>query len=106
MSADNQIEPPQSFMALFVKPGQARPYAPEEHVIARYEQCEDMASILAEQAQMLAFKENLSAKEVLERCHTGLHADDAHFNEKEAFWVVCRLAELLEWEMPAHDPLS
>lgn len=100
MSIDNQIEPPQSFMSMYVKPGQTRLNAPQDVVLARYEQCEDMTTILAEQAQTLAFKENLSEKDVLERCHLGLLAGDAHFNEKEAAWVICRLAELLGWEMP------
>jgi len=100
MAIDNQIEPPQSFMALFIKPGQTRPNAPQEVVLARYEQCEDMACILAEQAQTLAFKENLTEKEVLARCHRGLQTGDAHFSEKEAAWVICRLAELLGWETP------
>ena len=100
MTIDNQIAPPQSFMAMYVKPGQTRPNAPQDVVLARYEQCEDMATILAEQAQTIAFKENLSENEVLERCHLGLQTSDAHFNEKEAAWVICRLAELLGWEMP------
>jgi hypothetical protein len=101
MSIDNQIEPPQSFMAMYVTPGQTRPNAPQEVVLARYEQCEDMATILAEQAQTIAFKENLSEKAVLERCHLGLQTGNTHFNEKEAAWVICRLAELLGWEIPA-----
>lgn len=100
MPIDNQIEPPQSFMALYIKPGQTRPNAPQELVLARYEQCEDMAMILAEQAQNLVFKEGLSEKEVLERCHQGLLADSSGFHEKEAQWVICRLAELLGWELP------
>jgi len=93
-------------MALYVKPGQMRPNAPQEVVIARYEQCEDMACVLAEQAQTLAFKDNLSEKEVLERCHRGLRTDDAGFTEKEAAWVICRLAELLGWELPELNLLS
>ena len=72
MPIDNQIEPPQSFMAMYITPGRDRPNAPQEIVLARYEQCEDMATILAEQAQTIAFKENLTEKEVLERCHQGL----------------------------------
>lgn len=49
MPIDNQIEPPQSFMALYVKPGQTRPNAPQEVVLARYEECEDInASSLPE----------------------------------------------------------
>ncbi len=101
MSIDNQIEPPQSFMAMYITPGRDRPNAPQNVVLARYEQCEDMATILAEQAQTLAFKENLSENEVLKRCHQGMLTDAAKFNEKEALWVVCRLAELLGWELPS-----
>lgn len=101
MSVDNQIEPPQSFMAMYAAPGRSRPNAPQEVVLARYEQCEDMACMLTEHAQTLAFKENFSESEVLARCHRGLRDDAADFNEKEAEWVIGRLAELLGWE--AHD---
>lgn len=97
MPIDNQIEPPQSFMTMYVKPGNSRPNAPQEVVLARYEQCEDMACVLAEQAQTLLFKENLSEREVLERCHQGLIIDASDFTAKESAWVICRLAELLGW---------
>ncbi len=103
MSIDNQIEPPQSFMVMYVKPGQTRPNAPQDVVLARYEQCEDMASVLTEHAQMLTFKENFSESEVLARCHQGLLNDASDFNENEARWVIQRLAELLGWEPPAFD---
>lgn len=103
MPIDNQIEPPQSFMTMYITSGRDRPNAPQEVVLARYEQCEDMATILSEQAKTIAFKENLSEKEVLERCHQGLLADTSDFNGKEALWVTCRLAELLGWEPPGHD---
>ena len=103
MPIDNQIEPPQSFMALYVKPGQTRPNAPQDVVLARYEQCEDMASVLTEHAQTLAFKENFSEAEVLAKCHKGLLNDASDFNENEAQWVIQRLAELLGWEQPNFD---
>ena len=99
MTIDNQIAPPQSFMAMYVKPGQTRPNAPQEVVLARYEQCEDMACILAEQAQTLAFKDTLCESDVLERCHRGLRTDGTDFSEQEAAWVICRMAELLGWEL-------
>lgn len=94
---DNQIEIPQSFIALYVKPGHSRPTAAHAVVLARYDQCEDMACVLAEQAQILAFKDNLSEKEVLERCHQGLSADRSTFSAKESVWVITRLAELMDW---------
>ena len=103
MPIDNQIEPPQSFMAMYITPGRDRPNAPQEVVLARYEQCEDMACTLTEHAQTLAFKENFTEAEVLARCQKGLLDAASDFNEKEAQWVICRLAELLGWEPPSYD---
>lgn len=97
---DNQIEIPQSFMAMYITPGRTTPNAPQAVVIARYEQCEDMATVLTEHAQTLAFKENFTEAEVLARCHEGLVAAPSDFSEKEADWVVRRLAELLDWNIP------
>ncbi len=103
MPIDNQIEPPQSFMAMYITPGRDQPNAPQEVVLARYEQCEDIATLLAEQAQTVAFKENLSKNVVLERCHRGLLDGASDFNENEARWVTYRLAELLGWEPPSFE---
>ena len=100
MCSDNQIEIPQSFMALFVTPGRTRPNATQDFVIARYEQCEDMASVLTEHAQTLAFKESVTEAEVLARCHQGLLAVPSDFTEAEAAWIILRLAELLGWNAP------
>lgn len=97
---DNQIEIPQSFMAMYVAPGRSRPNATQEVVLARYEQCEDMACMLVEHAQTLAFKENFTEREVLARCHRGLLAEASDFSEKESVWVIYRLAELLGWPPP------
>ena len=98
MSIDNQIEIPQSFMAMYVMPGHTTPNAPQAVVIARYELCEDMACTLTEHAQTLAFKENLAEPDVLARCHQGLLAAPSDFTERESTWVIFRLAELLGWE--------
>ena len=118
MSFDHQIEIPPSFVALYMRPGRSTPVASHAEVLARYEQCEDMALVLMEQAHVLAFKESLSEKEVLTRCRQGLlfeepvggkpgepppHApvdrsdEQQIFSTQEAEWVVRRLAELLEW---------
>ncbi len=103
MPIDNQIEPPQSFMAMYITPGQTRPNAPQDVVLARYEQCEGMACVLTEHAPTLAFKENFTESEVLVRCHQGLLDNASDFNENEARWVIQRLAELLGWEPPSFD---
>ncbi len=97
---DNQIEIPQSFMALYITPGRNVPNASQEKVIARYEQCEDMATMLTEHAQTLVFKENLTETEVLARCREGLTASPSDFSDREAEWVIHRLAELLDWTVP------
>jgi hypothetical protein len=96
-SIDNQIEIPQSFMVMYVTPGHTRPNASHEVILNRYERCEDMACILAEHAQTMAFKENFSEQEVLRHCHQGLLADASNFTAKESDWVIRRLAELLGW---------
>ncbi|MDD5242262.1 MAG: hypothetical protein PHG47_11175 [Sulfuricella sp.] len=100
---DNQIEIPQSFISMYVTRGQSKPNASQEVILARYEQCEDMACMLVEHAQMLAFKEDFPEKEILVRCHQGLMADDSDFTKMEVEWVILRLAELLEWPPPEPD---
>lgn len=42
MPIDNQIEIPQSFMAMYVKPGHSKPNASHEVILGRYERCEDI----------------------------------------------------------------
>ena len=97
MPFDNQIEIPQSFMDMYVPAGHSRPNATHDVVLARYERCEDMACILAEHAQTLVFREDLSEAEVLTRCRQGLVAEASNFSDIEADWVIRRLAELLAW---------
>ena len=50
MSDDNQIVIPPSFIALFVELGRSKPSATKEVIYDRYDFCEDMASMLTEQA--------------------------------------------------------
>ena len=100
MSLDNQIEPPQSFMAMYLTPGRDRPNAPQAVILARYELCEDMATALIEQAPTIAFDKNYTEDEVLARCHQGLLAGEMAFSPREAAWVILRLAERLGWDSP------
>lgn len=93
----NQIEVPQSFMALFLSAGRLRPGATQDIVVRRYELCEDMACMLAERAHTMSFDLNLGEEEVLLRCHRGLMGDAAIYSEQEAAWIIRRLAELLAW---------
>ena len=84
-------------MALFIAHGRSRPSVAEEVIVARYEQCEDMACVLVERAHTLVFKEDFGRTEVLDRCLQGLLVDGLDFTTAEAAWVIHRLAELLEW---------
>lgn len=103
MSIDNQIEIPQSFIGLYMRPGRTRPSAPHEAILERYEQCEDIAVTLVEHALVQAATAGLAERDILERCHRGLGADGAGFSVQEARWIVFRLAELLEWQAPAFE---
>jgi hypothetical protein len=100
MPIDNQIEIPPSFIALYLVLGRDRPNATHEVILARYELCEDMACMLTEHAQKLAFDEDMEQK-VLRQCHEALltnsSADPTNLNEQESLWVMHRLAELLDW---------
>ncbi len=103
----HQIDIPQSFIALYVDPGRTRPNAPRAVIGARYEFCEDLACLLTEHARTMLFDLGVTEDDVLERCHRGLAAGDAGVSGPEAGWVVCRLAELLQWPMwqpPAAEP--
>ena len=96
----NQIEIPQSFMALFVTAGRLKPSASLEVVVGRYELCEDMACMLTEHAQTMLSNLSLTEEDVLLRCHEGLMAGASAFTEQESDWVIRRLAELLAWTPP------
>jgi hypothetical protein len=100
MPDENQIEIPQTFIALFVERGRLQANATQQIVIARYELCEDMACTLVEHAQTMQFDQGLSEAEVLVRCHAALLAEASVITAKEAAWVIFRLAELLSWPPP------
>ena len=97
----SDIDIPPSFMALFTDPGRSKPNASRDHVAARYELCEDLANMLTQTAQDMLFSLGIDESDVLQRCHLGLTGETSVVDAKEAQWVVCRLAELLNWRLPA-----
>jgi hypothetical protein len=100
MSEGNQLTVAPSFAALYAdRSGRVR--RPLAEVLARYEFCEDLASHLVEQAQILYHREAPSEAGVLLGMHAALRADESLLSAAEAGWVVQRLAELLEWKCPA-----
>jgi hypothetical protein len=98
MSDDNQIVIPPSFIALFVEPGRSKPSSAKEVIYERYDFCEDMASMLTEQANAKIWELGITEADVLERIYQGLTVADVGVSVREAGWVVTRLAELLGWQ--------
>jgi len=103
MYDDYQIEIPQSFMALFIEPGRQKPNASRDAVAARYELCEDMASMLTDTAKNMFLSLGITEDDVLIQCYRGLTGLKAVVTVPEAVWVIRRLAELLEWPLLRED---
>ena len=103
MTQEFQIEIPTSFMALYVPPGKIKPTLGQRELAARYELCEDLANLLTEKAANMQFTLGITEELVLAQCEAGLLTEPAVVTPGEARWVVCRLAELLQWPM---NPLS
>ena len=97
MDEQYQIEIPQSFMALYLRHG--RPIETRRTIEERYDLCEDIAIQTSDACHVLQFKEDLAEREVLRRCHEGLH-DGGVVTPAEAAWVIVRVAELLQWPRP------
>src|SRR5437879_4794539 len=103
MSDDNQIIIPQSFIALFIESGRIKPNAPREIIAARYELCEDLASLLTERPTLTQWELGVTEDAILERIHRGLLIEPSQVKPEEALWVTRRLAELLDWDCPPFD---
>ena len=100
MSDDSQLVLPRSFIELFIPAGRIKPTAPRDEIAARYEFCEDLASMLTEHARLKLWELAITEDDVLQRMHQGLMVPDAPVSPAEAQWVIRRLAELLEWRAP------
>jgi hypothetical protein len=95
MSDDNQIVVPASFVALFIEPGRLRPSASRQEIAARYEVCEDLATLLVDRARTLLWQLGITERDVLERVRDGLLQPASGVSAAEAEWITRRLAELL-----------
>lgn len=96
---DHQVHLPPSFVALYVPPSKTKPNLGRNDLLQRYELCEDMAQLLTERAADLQFQLGITEAMALDQCEQGLLADPTVVTPAEARWVVCRLAELLQWPM-------
>lgn len=96
MSEDSQIVIPKSFIDLFVPPGRLRPTASREHILERYELCEDLAQMLTGTARERLHELHVTEADVLARVLLGLETGGL-VDAPQAGWVIRRLAELLDW---------
>ena len=101
MYEENQSFVPESFVALYVKPGQYKTSLPKAEVMQRYELCEDLANMLQDPISAQQFQLGITEDDALKTCWQGLLVQSDLVQPAEAFWVVCRLAELLSWPIPA-----
>ena len=99
MSDDNQLYLPESFTALYVPPSKIKPSMGHREMAERYELCEDLANLLTEKAANMQFTLGITEELVLSQCELGLLTEPSVVTPVEARWVVCRLAELLNWPM-------
>lgn len=103
MSDESQVFIPPAFIALYLAPGRTRPSASRETIAARHEFCEDLATMLTEPAATRLWQLGITESDVLERMHRGLIGGDTPVSEAEAEWVIGRLAELLNWQLPQFE---
>lgn len=101
MSDGNQLLIPASFLDLYMAPGTHKPSASQARIAAHYELCEDLAQMLTGTATEFQLRSDADSAQVLQRCLDGLCGPDAVVEEDQARWVVCRLAELMQWPVPA-----
>lgn len=101
MNPENQIEIPQSFVELYLRPGRSKPSESWQIVMERYNLCEDMANLLTNTAGQMLFELKVTESDVLDRCHRGLALTPGVFSTSECRWVTTRLAELMNWPFPA-----
>lgn len=97
MNDFNQLSVPESFVALYIAPGQYKPSLDKTSLFERFEFCDDLANALTEHARNELFDSGAAEQDVLERCRDGLLSDDSGVSAAEAHWVVGHLAELLQW---------
>lgn len=96
---DNQILVPPSFIAVH-SDARGRLQISADELRARYELCEDLASVLVDQAQTLLHVQAPSEAQILLGIARGLQTPESGTSTAEASWIVSRLAELLGWKHP------
>lgn len=102
--SDSQIHIPESFIRLFLVPGQPVPRHRAAELAMRHEFCDDLAMSLMPRAQELQFQLGITEADVIDRMLESLmvltavdDSAEARLMLAEARWVVCHMAEQLGW---------
>lgn len=96
----SQVVVPEAFVRVHAPTGRLPAGFSRHELAARHELCEDLATLLAEQASTISWRDGLAPDVVLERIGRGLAGPQAPVSAAEAHWVLQRLAELLDWPAP------
>ena len=78
-----------------------RPHAARDFVTGRYHLCQAMVQQMLEPARTLHFEQNIREDRVLLQCYQHLLDGVSDLSQREAVWVVRRMAEALDWDCPA-----
>lgn len=97
---ESQIHVPPSFVAIY-SDARGRLSVTRATLAQRCELCEDLAQALVDVASLQSHGGTVSEEAVLANCHAGLLQPESGLSSLEAGWVLCRLAELLNWPSPA-----
>ena len=100
--SDSQLWVAPSFVAMYVRPGKVKPDLDAASLYQRYEHCEDLSQLLVDMAGQMQANLGIDASDVLARVGIGLaQPGPASLPAAEQRWVLCRLAELMGWPLPA-----
>lgn len=108
MEDTNQVLVPESFQAIYKDSRRAKLSIPWPRLLERYEFCEDLSNMLVETASNMMHGLHITEDDVFGRVSMGLRAPASGTSPEESFWVLQRLAELMEWRgsLESYRPAS
>ena len=92
------IQPLQTMATFDVR--DQRPNAARDFVTGRYQLCQAMVHQMLEPARTLHFEQNIREDHVLLQCYQHLLDGVSDLSQREAAWVVRRMADALDWDCP------
>lgn len=94
MDWDQRCPAPESFVALYRKPGAARAHAEPAWLMERHDLCEQLAQQLLPAVRASMADDGLSASDMVPRCRSVLASPEIGLAQAEVQWVIQRVLEL------------